>query len=130
MNKNITSNKQTIKNVYITLITTVIIISSCKKDKFPKLDDLKGTWLEQTSNSIKTKLIFEDETMYLFNSSTVDTLSYQLDSKQELIFLSQKNNPDAGESNHKILINKKSKTLIIYGLFVGINLSKTVFEKK
>jgi hypothetical protein len=119
------------KNLSITLITTILTInSSCKKDKFPKFDDLTGTWIEQTSNSIKTKLIFEDETMYLFNSSTIDTLSFQLDAKQELIILSQKNNPDAGESNHKILINKTRKTLIFWGLFAGINASKTVFEKK
>ena len=117
------------KNIYTTLITIIIIFSSCKKENFPKFDDLTGTWIEQTGNSINTKLVFEEETMYLFKSSTVDTLSYRLDAKQELIFLSLKNNPDAGESNHKILINKKNKMLSFWGLNTGINVSKTIFEK-
>jgi hypothetical protein len=118
------------KKISIIIIATILVFSSCKKEKFPEIEDLTGNWIEQTSNSFKTKITFENETMYLFKSSTVDTLSYRLDDKQEMIFLKLKNNFAAGESNHKILINKKKKELTIWGLFIGVNTSETVFKNE
>ena len=58
----------------ITLIMSFIFIFvSC--EKFPKNDELIGSWVEQTDNTFKCKLIFEDEIVYLFKSSKIDTLS-------------------------------------------------------
>jgi hypothetical protein len=117
----------------IIFITTAIILAfvSCKKEKFPKVDELTGSWIEQTSNSFKYKLIFENETMYFLKTTTIDTLSYRLDRKQELFFLKLKNNPSIGESSHKISINKKKKELTIWGLFIGTtSTSETVFKKE
>lgn len=116
----------------IILITTLLLftIISCKKEIFPKVDDLAGSWVEQTGNSFKHRLKFENETLYFFKSAIIDTLSYRLDEKQELIILRLKNNSAAGESTHKILINKKKKELTIWGLFVGVNTSETVFKKE
>lgn len=107
------------KNI-IWAIGILIILVSCKKEKFPDTDDLKGTWTEQTNNSVKHKLIFEQETLYFIKSTAADTLSYRLDKKQDLIYLTLKYNPSSGECSHKLLLNKKSKTLIIWGLFPSI----------
>jgi len=114
------------------LITTFLLLAfvSCKKEKFPKIDDLTGSWIEQTSNSYKHKLIFEDETMYFFKQTVIDTLTYRLDKEQELIFLKLNNDPSIGESSHKISINKKKKELTIWGIFIGTSTSETVFKKE
>lgn len=102
-----------------TISTIVILLTlvSCKKEKFPDKDNLIGTWTEQTDNSFKHKLVFETETMIFHKSNTIDTLSYRLDKKTKLLFLTLKNNSSTGESSHEILHNKKSKTLTIFGLF-------------
>jgi hypothetical protein len=67
--------------------------------------------------------------LYLFKSSKIDTLSYRLDDKQELIYLRLKNNFAADESNRKILINTK-KELTIWGLCIGINVNETLFKNE
>jgi hypothetical protein len=110
----------------------LIILVSCKKEKFPENDDLQGTWIEQTNNSIKNKLIFEQGTLYFVKGNGVDTLSYRLDKKQESVFLSLKRNPSSGESNHRITQNRKSKTLTILGLYASIpeKTTKTIFKKE
>jgi hypothetical protein len=118
------------KIIFIIIIANILVLSSCRKEKFPEIEDLTGNWIEQTSNAFKTKIIFEGETMYLYKSSAIDTFSYRLDEKQELIFLSLKNNLFIGESRHKILLNRKSKELTIWGLFVSFNTSETIFKKE
>jgi hypothetical protein len=117
------------KIIFISILSVALFIS-CKKDKFPDIDDLTGSWIEQTSQSFKHRLIFETETVYFIKSTQTDTLSYRLDKKQELIYLKLKNNPSAGESSHKMLLNKKEKTLTIWGLFIGTNTSETTFKKE
>lgn len=120
-------NKKAIWTIWI-----LFILFSCKKEKFPDKDDLNGTWIEQTDNSFKRKLIFEHETIYFIKTTSVDTLSYWLDKKQDLIYLALKYNPSAGESNHKILFNKKRKALTIFGLFPSIpeQVTETKFLKE
>lgn len=109
----------------------MILISSCTKEKFPNLEDLQGTWTQQTENSAKHILIFEPQTMYFIKPDTEDTLVYRLDKNKNLLYLTLKNNPSAGESNHKILLNKKSQILTIFGLFPGVSsqISETKFKK-
>ena len=116
----------------ILAIGILLILISCKKEKFPEIDDLKGTWTEQTDNSFKYELIFEQETLYFVKPATVDTLSYRLDKNNDVIYLTLKFNPSAGESNHKILVNKRSKTLTIWGLLPSIpeNVTDTKFKKE
>jgi hypothetical protein len=118
------------KTIWTLLI--IITLASCKKERFPDTDDLQGTWTEQTDNSAKHALIFDTQTLYFIKPNTVDTLSYRLDKNQDLIYLTLKNNPSAGESNHKMLLNKKSKTLTIWGLFPSIpeQVTETKFEKQ
>ncbi|MDD3692159.1 MAG: hypothetical protein WC142_09845 [Bacteroidales bacterium] len=111
----------------ITLIMSFIFIFvSC--EKFPKNDELIGSWVEQTDNTFKCKLIFEDEIVYLFKSSKIDTLSYWLDKKQKRIFF----NYPSGASSFKINLNKRDKELTIWGLYMSIpeKPSETVFRKE
>jgi len=68
--------------------------------------------------------------LQFFKQTVIDTLSYRLDEKQELIFIKLKNNPSIGESSHKISINKKKKELTIWGLLIGTSTSETVFKKE
>jgi hypothetical protein len=109
-------------------IGVLIILVSCKKEKFLDRDDLKGSWIEQTNNSIKNKLIFEEETLYFIKPNTADTLSHRLDRKRDLLYLTQ----SAGESNHKLLLNKKSKLFSVWGLFPSIpeQVTETKFKKE
>ena len=103
------------------IVSIMLAFVSCKKEKFPDKDNLSGSWTEQTDNSFKHKLIFDSNTMLFIKSSTVDTLSYRLDKKSALIFLRLKSNSSAVESSHKILYNRKSRTLTFIGLFPSID---------
>lgn len=105
------------------------MLMSCKKEVFPNKSEIIGTWTEQTNNSFKHKLTFAEETVYFFKSTSTDTLSYWLDKNQEKLHLSY---PSAGESNHKVLFNKKKDELTIWGLFPSTpeSQSETVFKKE
>jgi len=115
----------------ILAIAILLSLAACKKEKFPEKENLIGTWTEQTEESFKHKLIFDDETMLFFKHFNTDTLLYRLDKKADLLFLTLKNSSSSGETSHKILFNKKSKTLTIFGLFPTIdNATETEFKKE
>jgi len=111
----------------IFLLLLIFSIISCKKEVFPSKSSLIGTWVEQVDNSFKHKLIFKEEKLYFFKSTSTDTLTYWLDENQEKLYLSHHS---GGESNHKISFNKNKEELTVFGLFPSINLSETVFKKK
>lgn len=112
-------------------IVILLILVSCKKEKFPDKDNLIGTWREQTDNLFMHKLVFDTETIIFYRSNTIDTFSYRLDKENKLIFLTLKNNSSIGESSHEILQNKKSKTLTIFGLFPTTDkATETKFKKE
>jgi hypothetical protein len=117
----------------ITLIPLFVLFALISYKKDPSLNkaELIGTWVEQFENSFQHKLIFETGTLYLFKSSSTDTLSYRVDEKQERIYLSLKNDPSSTESNHKILLNRKG-ILMIWGLFANTpnNESETIFQRE
>lgn len=117
------------KNIALTYLLALLMLTSCKKEALPDKADLIGTWIEQTDDSFKHKLIFEEETVYFFKPTSTDTLSYWLDDNQEKIYFSH---PSVGESNHKILFNKEKDELTIWGLFPSTpeNQSETVFKKE
>ncbi len=114
------------KSCYTLLI--LISLIGCKKENFPKSEDLIGSWIEVTDNSFKHELIFETEKVYFVKSTQTDTLTYVLDKKEELIFLSS----SSAESSHKILLNKKEGLLTVWGLFPSIpeKVSETVFKQE
>jgi hypothetical protein len=119
------------KVILLILFSTIVFIS-CKKEKFPDIDDLTGSWVELTDQSFKHRLIFKEVTMYFIKPTLTDTFLYRLETKQELLYLQLKNNPSGGESNHKIQINKKKNELIIWNLFGGHPgfISETKFKKE
>lgn len=120
------------RRTFPTIAFLIILFTACKKEVFPEIDNLTGSWIEQTDNSFKNKLIFDGDILYFVQSTYTDTLLVRLDKKQELMFLSLKNNPSSGESNHKIILNKKENTLTVWGLFASIpeDVSETVFNKE
>jgi len=115
------------KIIFFLALTTTFFVS-CKKEKFPDIDDLSGSWIEQTDQSYKHKLIFNEKTLIFIKPTSIDTFSFHLDRKQELIFLTS----SIGKSNHKILFNKRKNEITIWGLFPSIPESetKTTFKKE
>ena len=116
--------------ILLILIAGIFGVTSCQKEVFPDHNDLKGNWIEKTSNVDKTQIRFEnDNTIYLTKpNQPVDTFNYQLDNSNELLYLTN----NAGESNHKIEFNKKKDEITIWYLFASIpeNPSETTFERK
>lgn len=119
------------KKIILGLFLTILFLSSCKKEKFPDVDDLQGKWIEQTDKTAKHSLIFESNTLYLIRLTTVDTLTYWLDKKNEFIYLTLKYNPSAGQTHGKIMLNKRSKTLTVWGIYptTADQTSVTKFKK-
>lgn len=112
-------------------IIILLLFVSCKKAKFPDKDNLIGTWTEETDQAFKHKLIFDAESMIFHKSKSIDTLSYRLNKKTGQLFLTLKNNPSIGESNHEISLNKIRKQLTITALFVRFGeTSETKFNKE
>jgi len=117
--------------IAILMITFLLTLISCKKEKFPENDNVIGIWTEQTELYYKHKIVFENETMIFIKQGSVDTFAYQLDQKTKLLILIIKNRSFAGKSNHQIFFNKRNKTLTIFGLFPSnINTSETIFKKE
>jgi len=48
-------------------VFSIIILISCKKEKLLNINDIIGSWIEQTDQSFKHRLIFETETVYLLS---------------------------------------------------------------
>ena len=115
------------KLIFILVLTTTFFVS-CKKEKFPDIDDLSGSWIEQTDHFNKHKLIFNKEVLIFIKPTSIDTFSYHLDKKIELIFFTS----SIGESNHKVLFDKKENKLSIWDLLGGIPEKEivTVFLKE
>lgn len=110
-----------------------IAFTSCSKEKFPENKDLENTtWIEQTNDSFKSKLLISGEILYLYKPGTIDTLNYRLDKKQGLIYFSLANYPGTGESSCKISIDRKKKKLSIWNLFTSIpeKSEVSVFDKQ
>jgi hypothetical protein len=118
------------KKIILIIITSLTVLSSCKKEKFPDMNELKGSWIEQTNKSFKHTLIFEDAVLFFVKPSKTDTLIYNLDKENEVLSLKLVNSPSDITGEHKILINKRKKELTIWGLFIGINTSETTFKKE
>ena len=119
------------KNNLTLLILLVLAMTSCKKDEFPELKQLKGKWSEATDNSFKHELRFENETLYFIKPNLIDTLIYRLDDKEEKMFLRLKNQNTEIETQHKIQINKKRDEITVWNLFITIGTeTETTFKKE
>lgn len=120
------------KNFKLLYLFVLLLLVSCKKEVFPKKKDLLGTWVQQTNNSFKHKLVFEEEILYFFKSSSTDTLTYWLDNKEKVLQTQLYNNQSGVIGRHEILLNKKNDELTIWGLFISTpeNVSETIFNKE
>ena len=97
-------------------ILLLILAYSCTK--CPTVDQLQGTWYEESNNTVKTKLTFQgNDLMYYFHDPKIDTLSYSLDSKHKTIFLTFNHNPNnITATGYTIEYHKRKKVLTITGL--------------
>lgn len=105
-----------IKAVLSVGVAFTALIVACEKETFPEKNMLIGEWVEKTNDSFKHRFIFKEQTCYFFKPTSKDTLSYRLDDENECLYLSLKNSSSAGESSHKIAINKKDNLLTIWGI--------------
>jgi len=117
------------KKIILISISLLFTFISC--EKFPKEKDLIGSWIEQTDNVFKAKLTFEEEIVYHFRPTSIDTFFYWLDKKQESLYFAPKKYSE-DKSFHKISLNKKKNELTIWGLYISIpeKPSETVLKKE
>jgi hypothetical protein len=127
---NHTLNKTHIKNTFILFAFLLLIVTSCKKEKFPDPKQLQGTWTEINEKPNKHQLRFENEIIYFIKQNTIDTLIFRLDDKEEKMFLKLQNPNYDTETQHRIKINRKRDEITVWNLFATTNFeTETTFKK-
>ena len=119
------------KRIAIYLLLVMFLSVSCEKDEINSINSqqLQGTWTEQTDNSFKYKLKFQNDTMCFFQKDAIDTLFYRLDSNYKMYLFYEKS-INRIESQHSIQLNEKSNVLTVSNLFPTFDKETiTVFEK-
>jgi hypothetical protein len=106
------------KKQFAILLLSMILFTACDDEKFPETGDLIGTWTYQTDEAYKPKLKFEEEYMYLIGEVKVDTFSYQLNTKEQMINF-QTLTAVPSLMRRQIEVNPKTNTLSIWGFFGG-----------
>lgn len=105
------------------------LVWSCQKCPTPS--QLTGTWIEENDVTAKSKLIFfEGDSLYFFHSTSIDTLTYTLDTKHNTIFLTFKRHLDLGISSCSITYHKRKKILTMVGLLPANNGNATTTNYK
>ena len=118
------------KNTFILFAFLLLIVTSCKKEKFPDPKQLQGTWTEINDKLYKHQLRFENEIMYFIKQNTIDTLIFRLDDKEEKMFLKLQNSNYDTETQHRIKINRKRDEIKVWNLFITTNFeTETTFKK-
>jgi len=106
------------KKQFVVLLLSMILFTACSDEKFPETNDLIGTWTYETDEAYKPKLKFEEGYMYLIGEVKVDTFSYQLNTKEQMInFQTLTAMPSL--MRRQIEVNSKTNTLSIWGFFGG-----------
>ena len=117
-----------IKNI-VPLLFFLSLLWACQKAPSPEI--LRGTWNEQTDETDKTKIIFfEGDSMYFFHGTSIDTLSYTLDSKHKEMFLTFIHNPGLGSSSCSVTYHKRKKILTFVGLLPPVGSQPTTSHYK
>jgi hypothetical protein len=108
------------KKILSSLLLLLALAYSCAK--CPTSDELQGTWLEQSDNPTKTKLIFQgNNLLYYFHPPAIDTLSYTLDKKHNTMFLTFYRNPNnITPTGYTTVYHKRKKVLTITGLLPDV----------
>lgn len=115
------------KAVFLIILIPLLFIS-CKKESFPDNDDLKGRWEQIASDYLldRESLYFDGlETLYYtrvaYRAIWTDTLIYNLDKKDERLFLKPYNCPKCPFSPHKIQLNTENNELSIWDLHSSVS---------
>lgn len=131
------------KTKMIIIILVLIGIVACDKDDETECQSedtsmlTQGEWIEQTSNSFKHRLLFEEEIVYFFKEQRTDTFVYNIvnqavGDQDRIITFKFNQSISESVSIHPFCINTKEKELIIWSLFASLpnNPSKTIFTNK
>lgn len=106
------------KNKFAIFLFSILLFTACDDEIFPEKDDLIGTWTYQTDDAFKPKLKFEEEYMYLIGEQKIDTFSYQLNKKEQMINF-QSTGIIPSLMRRQIEVNPKTNKLSIWGFFGG-----------
>ena len=129
------------KRIFLLTAAALLFFVSCEK-KFPNKKELIGTWTEKTDNVIKTKLIFNDNTVYVFKPTTpisIDTsFSYSLGRWRGRRYLNihfeSGIQGESGYSGYDISFDKKNNELTIFSggflYFIEQKDDNIVFKKE
>ncbi|MDX2362323.1 MAG: hypothetical protein QNK23_16060 [Crocinitomicaceae bacterium] len=101
---------------HLILISLLSILTIGCTKKFPKVDELQGTWIEQTDNEIVHTLVF-DENILTKTTSTgfIDVYEYELNKKENTIIL--KLISSGTEGSLEITLNKRDGILGLFGFY-------------
>jgi hypothetical protein len=116
--------------IYVTIIGIIIIFISCKKDRFSNF--LIGTWVEQTDESFKEKLIFTKDTLFYFQDLiSVDTFIYKLKNERKNTYLRREPVSPLYSIGYvdKISINRKKNEITIWFFKDLFEMRETKFVK-
>ena len=107
-----------------------VLERDCKKDEFPSLKQLQGTWTELNKQSFQHQLHFDYERLYFVKQNTVDTFIFRLDNKEQRMFLRLKSQHIEIETQHQVIINKQRDEIAVWSLFISNTFeTKTTFRK-
>ena len=101
------------------LVLSLAVFFSCRK--CPTMDELQGTWTEQTDGADKSKLVFEGSHFYFYHALVIDSFSYYLERKKATMHVIPLNNPTAATVGYQVTYHKGKKTLTVLGLFTTIS---------
>lgn len=122
------------KRLFYLCFFTVILIVSCKKDKFPDEFSVYGRWKENIADSNRTEIEFRrnNELKLRLINDTIRDYRYLLDKPNELEIFNIAEFPDGIRTTHRVTYNSKDEMMTIYGLYPGgVNgESETVFVRK
>ncbi|GAB1402951.1 hypothetical protein MASR1M74_01290 [Lentimicrobium sp.] len=123
------------KKYLLPLLSLLLLVGSCDKDKFPDEFTLIGQWLEKTADANKIELEFtRGNRVYInFPSSTIiDTMNYKLDKENELKLYRPQEYPNGKYSLHRISYSSRKEELAIFGLVPSLdgNPSRNIFKRK
>lgn len=119
--------------IYI-IVILLLVIGSCKKEKFPDEFSVYGTWKELTTDSIRTEIEFKSRNYLVLQlrEDTTREYRYLLNKPNELEIFEVSEYPSGRRNIHRITYNNSEEQMTIFGLYPVItgDPSSTVFVRR
>jgi hypothetical protein len=122
-------------NRYIYVIgILLLVIVSCKKEKFPDEFSVYGKWKEFTTDTIRTEIEFKkwNYLVIQLREDTTREYRYLLNKPNELEIFDESEYPSGRRDIHRVTYNNKEEQMTIYGLYpvTSGDQSATVFVRR